>query len=179
MEEENSKKMDVSYGVDNDSESAETIKNMKKGNKKSKKAKVKTQVEAKTEEAPKKKPSLISEINEMKANKQVDSPEFREKMVKLESVLGVNQINPFGTNELDIFEDTLKGSNLADLKNLAAKVGINPFQGTVQLKAALMKEFKANNKNNMRNIMPSPSQSVVLDPNNPQHAKTIEILGDI
>jgi len=179
MEEENSKKTDVSYGVDNDSESAETIKNMKKGNKKSKKAKVKTQVKAKTEEAPKKKPSLISEINEMKANKQVDSPEFREKMVELESVLGVDQINPFGTNELDIFEDILKGSTHADLKNLAAKNGINPFQGSVQLKSQLLKEFKANNKNNMRNIMPSPTQSVVLDPNNPQHAKTIEILGDI
>ena len=56
----------------------------------------------------------------MKANKQVDSPEFREKMVELESVLGVDQINPFGTNELDIFEDILKGSTHADLKNLAA-----------------------------------------------------------
>jgi len=163
MEEENSKKMDVSYGVDKQEES------------KKKTSKKKT-VKAKE---TKKKKSLIDDINEMKASGKVNTPEFREKMAKLENVLGVDQINPFGTNELDIFEDKLKGCTFNDLRNLAQKVGLNPFQSEAQLKGVLLREFKSQNKNNMRNIMPQSSSVMELDPNNPQHKKTLDILGEI
>lgn len=179
MQDENSNRLDVSYGVDNDSESAETIKNMKKGNKHTKKAQIKTQVEAKTEEAPKKKPSLISEINEMKANNETKTPEFAEKMGKLEAILGVDKINPFGTNELDVFEKNLKGISESALQDLAYKVGINPYAPHSALKGMLRSEFKSYNRNNMRNSMPTKVDSIKLDPNNPDHAETIKIIGEI
>ena len=118
-------------------------------------------------------------INEMKANNEVDSPEFRDNMQKLEKVLGVDQINPFGTNELDIFEEKLKGMSKSDLQDLAYKVGLNPYQAQGSIKQNLTNEFKAYNRNNMRNIMPQSSTVQKLDPDNPQHAKTIKILGDI
>jgi hypothetical protein len=178
MEEEKSNKMDVSYGVENSQDSVKstnkkTSKNKKSSNKKNKAKKV----EAKVEEKPKK--NLIQEIEEMKANGDIKSEEFSLKMEELEKILGVDTINPFGTNELDVFERNLKSMSMADLKNLASKVGVNPFHEKPMLKNILRKEFAASNKNNMKNIMPSPQQSIQLDPNNPQHAKTIEILGNL
>jgi len=175
MEEENSNKMDISYGVEKPDDSGQLEdKPKKKVVKKSKKTKKK--VVAK--ETPKKK-SLVDEINDMKDEGKTNTPEFRDKMQALEKILGVDQINPFGTNELDVFEDKMKGMTYNDMRNLAQKVGINPFQSQSSLKNLLMKQFKAQNKNNMRNVMPTATEVVKLDPNNPQHKKTIEILGDI
>ena len=47
-----------------------------------------------------------------------------------------------------------------------------------QLKANMIKEFKAYNRNNRRNILGGHPQTIELDPNNPQHAETIKILRD-
>ena len=176
MEENNSKKLDVSYGVKKPEGSAqinETKKPTKKTSKKNKE--VSEKVEAKKE--PKK--TLIDEINEMKANNETGSTEFRDKMSKLESVLGVDKISPFGTNELDVFQDKLKNMSYADMRNIASRVGLSPYLDQARIKQSLISEFKSQNKNNMRNIMPEAKTSIQLDPNNPQHAKTIEILGDI
>ena len=173
MEEENSKKMDVSYGVEKPEDAGQLKKTPKKKKRVSKKSTKKETAEVK----PKK--SLVDEINEMKAKGEVNTAEFREKMQKLESVLGVDEINPFGTNELDIFEEKISGMSHADMRQLAYKVGINPFMAQGQLKSVLLKEFKAQNKNNMRNIMPQSSTVMELDPNNPQHKKTLDILGEI
>lgn len=164
------KKMDVSYGVDNiDEELSET----------SGTSSVREEVESTAKDVePKPKKNLIEDINEMKAKNETDSEDFKNKMSKLESILGVDQINPFGTNELDLFEDSLKAMTYNDMRDLAHKVGINPFLAQPQLKQVLIKEFKSANKNNMKNIMPAPQDMIKLDPNNPQHAKTIKLLGE-
>ena len=73
----------------------------------------------------------------MKASGDVNSSEFTDKMAELENILGVDTINPFGTNEIEVFERNLKGMNMADMKNLAAKVGINPFHEKSVLKNIL------------------------------------------
>jgi len=186
MEEEKSNEMDVSYGVNNPEDSIESANKSKSKKSKSKKKAGKSKViesskgvtkEDKEAKPPKK--DLIKEINDMKASGDVNSSEFTDKMAELENILGVDTINPFGTNEIEVFERNLKGMNMADMKNLAAKVGINPFHEKSVLKNILKKEFMAANRNNMKNIMPSPQNSIQLDPNNPQHAKTIAILGDI
>ena len=169
MEEENSKDMEVSYGVDKDSPSAKKPKKNKKGNK--------TAVAKK--ETPEKKPSLISEINEMKAKNETRTPEFAKKMGELENILGVDQINPFGTNEFDVFEEKLKGMTERDLQDLAYKVGLNPYVPVPALKGVLKAEFKSYNRNNMRNSMPTKVDTIKLDPNNPDHEETIKIIGEI
>lgn len=173
MEEENSKKMDVSYGVEKQEDHAELTK---------KTSKKKTSKKTKAKKAPEKeltKKTLIDEIEEMKANNEVNTSKFREKMAKLEVILGVNEINPFGTNEPEIFEHKLKSMTYADMRKMAARVGLNPFMPEPQLKAVLLKEFNASNKNNMKNIMPAAVDVVKLDPNNPKHKKTLDILGEI
>lgn len=160
----------MSYGV----ASNKSSKKAKAKKSKQKKAKAKT-----PEEQPKKKLTLLDQIEEMKASGDVNTPEFREKMSKLEVVLGIDQISPFGTNELDVFEEKMAAMTYSDMRDMAYKVGINPFLPHQRMKSALIQHFKDTNKNNMRNVMPGPSSSIKLDPNDPKHAAALKILGDI
>ena len=127
------------------------------------------------QEQPKKK-GLLEEIEEMKASGNTKSEEFKNKIKESEVILGGDEINPFGTNELDIFEDNLREMNLTDMMRMAQKVGLNPHQERTRLKTNLINEFKGYNRNNRRNIAPNMSKTIELDPNNPQHAETIKIL---
>ena len=121
---------------------------------------------------------LLQEIQEMRQNSQVSSPEFIAKMRQLEVVLGISQISPFGTNELEIFEENLQSMGNSDMQRLATKVGVNPFQERTVLKKILIKEFKDQTKNSRRNIMPTAINSFVPDLANPKHQKLMKILGD-
>jgi len=122
--------------------------------------------------------SVISDIELLKQSGQTNTDEFRQKAKELEIMLGINEINPFGTNELDIFQENLKEMNYADMKKLAQRVGINPNYDRSTLKGILIKEFRATNRNNHRNIMPNQVNSVILDPNNPAQAAALKILGE-
>jgi hypothetical protein len=72
------------------------------------------------------KENLLTEIENLKAQGLTRTQEFKTKMRELEGVLGISQINPFGTNELDIFEDQISEMTNSDLQKLAIRVGINP-----------------------------------------------------
>jgi hypothetical protein len=122
--------------------------------------------------------TILQQIEEMKASGLTNTEEFKNKTRELEIMLGIDMVNPFSTNELDIFEDNLRQMSYADMKKLAERVGLNPNYERSSLKTILIKEFKASNKNNRRNIMPNSLQSVVLDPDNPDHAALLKILGE-
>ena len=115
----------------------------------------------------------------MKASGNTQSPEFKAKIKELEVILGVPQLSPFKTNELDIFEDNLKAMDVTDMMRMAKEAGLNPILDKPRMKKALLKEFKAYTRNNRRNIIPNPVQQMELDPNNPAHAKTLKILRNI
>ena len=122
--------------------------------------------------------TILQQIEEMKASGETNTEAFKQKTKELEVMLGINTINPFGTNELDIFEDHLREITYADMKRLAERVGVNPNYDRSSLKTILIKEFKSLNKNNRRNIIPNAVQSVILDPKNPDHAALLKILGE-
>lgn len=122
--------------------------------------------------------NLLQEIQEMRSNGQVGTPAFVSKMRELEVLLGVSQISPFGTNELEIFQEDLQLMSNADMQRLATKVGVNPFQERGVLKKILLKEFQDQTKNSRRNIMPTTVNSFIPDPENPKHQKLMKILGD-
>jgi len=124
------------------------------------------------------KKTLIQEIEEMKAAGLIGSLEFTSKMRELEVVLGVSQISPFGTNELEIFEQNLAEMSLSDMQKLALKIGTNPYHEKPILKKSLIREFSAYTRNSRRNIMPSPVQSFVIDHNNPKHKELLKILAN-
>jgi hypothetical protein len=162
--------IEVSYGVD-----IEQTPSLEEA--KTEQVKVEQSI-GKQEPTPSKPKGILEEIEEMKSKGLTRTPEFKEKMQKLESILGVSEISPYGTNELDIFEDKLKEMTLSDMQKLASKVGLNPFLDRPTLKKVLIKEFSAYNRNNRRNIMPSPVNTFKLDPNNPKHQEVKKILGD-
>lgn len=126
--------------------------------------------------APKR--TLIQEIEEMKASGLVGTPEFTNKMRELEVLLGVSQISPFGTNELEIFEQNLAEMSLSDMQKLALKIGTNPYYEKPLLKKSLIREFTAYTRNSRRNIMPTAVQSFVIDHNNPKHQELLKLLNN-
>ena len=130
------------------------------------------------QEKPVKK-GIVEEIQEMRERGEINTAAYKEKIKQLEIALGVQQLSPFKTNELDIFEDQLKTMNLTDMMRMAEKAGLNPHLDRSRLKTALLKEFKAYTRNNRRNIIPNPVKQPELDPNNPVHASTIKMLQDL
>ena len=123
--------------------------------------------------------NLLEDISAMRRNNEVGTDQFVDKMRKLEVLLGVSEISPFGTNELEIFERTLSEASHSEMQKIASKVGINPFHDRQTLKSSLLREFSAYTKNSRRNIMPSSVNSFVVDSNNPKHQKLIKILNDV
>lgn len=135
---------------------------------------IQEEVSESTASAPKK--TLIQEIEEMKASGLVSTAEFTNKMRELEVMLGVSQISPFGTNELEIFEQNLAEMSLSDMQKLAMKIGTNPYHEKPILKKSLIREFTAYTRNSRRNIMPAAVQSFVIDHNNPKHKELLKLL---
>lgn len=124
------------------------------------------------------KKTLIQEIEEMKASGLIGTPEFTDKMRQLEVMLGVSEISPFGTNELEIFEQNLAEMSLSDMQKLALKIGTNPYHEKPVLKQSLIREFTAYTRNSRRNIMPTAVQSFVIDHNNPKHKELLKLLNN-
>jgi 3-oxoacyl-ACP reductase-like protein len=122
------------------------------------------------------KKTLIQELEEMKASGLVGTPEFTDKMREMEVLLGVSEISPFGTNELEIFEQNLAEMSLSDMQKLALKIGTNPYHEKPILKQSLIREFTAYTRNSRRNIMPAAVQSFVIDHNNPKHKELLKLL---
>ena len=136
------------------------------------------QVESSESIASTPKKTLIQEIEEMKASGLVGTPEFTSKMRELEVMLGVSQISPFGTNELEIFEQNLAEMSLSDMQKLALKIGTNPYHEKPILKKSLIREFTAYTRNSRRNIMPTAVQSFVIDHDNPKHKQLLKLLNN-
>jgi hypothetical protein len=116
--------------------------------------------------------------DELNNIEHINGKEFKEKIVELEKILGVQEVNPFKTTDPQIFEDRLAEMNYSEMQSLAMRVGLSPYLQKPQLKKALMKEFKSYNLNATGKLLPLTAKSIKLDPNNPDHQKTLKILGE-
>jgi len=101
--------------------------------------------------------------------------ETLSKIAELEEVLGVHEVNYFGTNDPNIFENQLKEMTLADLQNLCGKVRLFASGNTRELKEKLRKEFRRMSQG-QRTISMRHGTSV-CDPKHPNHEKAKKILG--
>lgn len=99
-----------------------------------------------------------------------------KKVKELEDVLGIKAVNPFGTNDPNIFEQKLKDCNLSDLQNLAMKIGIFPEGSKDRLKDKLRREFKRVTKGSRSVALQQPMS--ISDPNHPNHEKAKRLMGD-
>jgi hypothetical protein len=119
--------------------------------------------------------NLKDELNNLE---HINGQEYKEKVLKLEKILGVQEVNPFKTTDPLVFEDRLAEMNYSEMQALAMRVGLSPYLQKPQLKKALAKQFRSYNLNATGKLLPLTAKSVKLDPNNPQHQKTLKILGE-
>ena len=100
-----------------------------------------------------------------------------ERVKKLEEILGIKKSNPFGTSNIEIFREKLKEMTLIDLQHMCEKIGIFASGSRQDIRDKLLREFKSTNKGTISMLVQNPS--LILDPNNPQHQKTLKILREI
>lgn len=64
-----------------------------------------------------------------------------QKMKDLEEVLGIKNVNPYGTLDRDIFEEKLGDMTMTDMQSLAMQIGFPPTRDRHALKRGLRKSF--------------------------------------
>lgn len=128
-----------------------------------------------TSQKQKKQPSELDNII-LADGKKTEDPDIT-KVKQLEEILGIKKMNPFGTTNLEIFKEKLSEMTNVDLQHLCERVGIFASGSRQELKQKLLREFKSTNKGSISMTVENPA--VKLDPNNPQHQKTLKILGEI
>lgn len=119
--------------------------------------------------------NLKDELNNIE---HINGKEFKDKVIELEKILGVQEVNPFKTTEPQVFEDRLADMNYSEMQALAMRVGLSPYLQKPQLKKALFKEFKSYNLNATGKMLPLSTKSIQLNSNNPQHKEALRILGE-
>tara|TARA_R110002020_G_scaffold421031_1_gene630139 strand:- start:6 stop:443 length:438 start_codon:yes stop_codon:yes gene_type:complete len=139
-----------------------------------KKTKKKTVKRSTAKRAPKTPKPALEDLQNFTTGKLDDSA--IDKVKKLEEVLGIKTVNPFGTNDPNIFEEELKGSNLSDLQALAMKVGVFPDGVLARLKQKLREEFKRTTKGSRTISMEDPLP--IHDPNHPNHEKAKKLMSE-
>jgi len=75
---------------------------------------------------------------------KIENDEVSETVKKsqaLDKILGMRQSNPFKAETLGEFEESLKGKNLTDLRELAVSAGIFPSGNATILRKKLIKGF--------------------------------------
>ena len=100
-----------------------------------------------------------------------------ERVKMLEEILGIKKSNPCGTSNIEIFREKLQEMTLIDLQHMCEKIGIFASGSRQDILDKLLREFKSTNKGTISMLINNPS--LILDPNNPQHQKTIKILREI
>jgi hypothetical protein len=107
------------------------------------------------------------------ANGQIEDPDIT-KLKQIEEAIGLRHRNPFGTEDFQIFKQSLDSMTTTDLEALAHKVGLFSSGSKDILKTKLLKEFKLITKGNSGISIQRPC--IVLDPTNPKHAEMLVIL---
>ena len=98
-----------------------------------------------------------------------------EKIRELEELLGVDQMNIFKTNDLEVFKAKLAEMTLTDLQTLAAEAGIFPGGNKIALKTRLAKEFVSQTKGNRRT---AGAQRPIVDPDDPRFEKIQKLMSE-
>jgi len=97
------------------------------------------------------------------------------KVRELEEILGVDQMNIFRTNNLEVFKENLAEMTLTDLQTLAADAGIFPGGNKMALKSRLAKEFLSQTKGSRAAMGP---QRPIVDPGDPRFEKLKKLMSE-
>ena len=98
-----------------------------------------------------------------------------EKVKELEEILGVDQMNIFRTNTIEVFKEKLGEMPLTDLQTLAAEAGIFPGGNKMALKTRLVKEFVSQTKGSRS---AAGAQRPIVEPSDPRFKKLERLMSE-
>jgi hypothetical protein len=96
------------------------------------------------------------------------------KAKELEDLLGIKEINPFGTSIASEFENSLSDLPMVDLQALAVKTGVFPNGTRRGLKAKLIRAFQEYNKSST--IIPAPQPIGIKNENSEAYKKARKLM---
>jgi hypothetical protein len=76
------------------------------------------------------------------------------KAKELEDLVGLNQVNPYGTSVIELFEEKLNDMTLVDMQALAVTVGVFPSGTKTSLRKKLEKSFRDYQRGSASFIIP-------------------------
>lgn len=97
---------------------------------------------------------------------------------ELEQLLGIKDMNPYGTLSAAIFEEKLGSMSVAEMTTLASRVGVQTSGSRTQLKKALIQSFAFYaQKHNV--TVSSQARPLQLDKNSPNYEESVRLFKDI
>ena len=104
------------------------------------------------------------------------SEEELQKLKDLEEILGVRQINAFGTLDRDIFKEKLADMGTTELQNLAMQVGFPPTRDRAALRKGLEKSFDSYLKSH--SVGAVFQAKPVFDENSPNYKAAVKLFSE-
>jgi len=99
-----------------------------------------------------------------------------EKVKELEELLGMPQMNPYGTLHRDLFKQRVEASSASELTDLAARVGVPRERNMNLLRKSLIKSFDFYVQKH--NVTVQGSAKPILDPSSPDYESTVRLFKD-
>ena len=100
-----------------------------------------------------------------------------EEVKELEELLGMPQMNPYGTLNRDIFRQKLESSSASELTDLAARVGVPRERNMNLLRKSLLKSFDFYAQKH--NVTVQGNAKPIIDPSSPDYEKTVKLFKDL
>jgi hypothetical protein len=97
-----------------------------------------------------------------------------QKVKDLEDLLGMKEMNPYGTLDKEIFAEKLQEMTSTDLQNLAIRVGIPPSRDRLALRDNLKKSFSSFIRQHGSNAFFPPQPAI--DVNSPNYQSAVKLL---
>lgn len=97
-----------------------------------------------------------------------------DKVKRLEKMLNIESMNPFGTNDPKIFEEKLQEYTTSDLQNLCIRVGIYPTHNKEEMRKKIKQEFSRFTLGGRSVSMPSTQG--IANPDHPNHEKVKKMM---
>jgi hypothetical protein len=125
-------------------------------------------------------PSKILDIStleeyEVTDGKERDSDEI-QKIKDLEEILGIRQVNPYGTLNREIFEEKIGDMTMTDMQNLAMQIGFPPTRDRHALKKGLKKSFDSFLKSHSVGAVFQPQP--IFNESSPNYKKVVKLLSE-
>lgn len=119
-------------------------------------------------------------LEELEVTDGKDRDSFEEEVQRvkeLEELLGMPQMNPYGTLNRELFKRRLDDSSASELTDLAARVGLPRERNMNLLKKSLMKSFDFYGIKH--NVTVQGEAKPIIDPSSPDYENAVKLFKDI